>query len=57
MINSKTKDNYGLPAPFGLRSLVPQAGAAAMPRRDLLETKRSILKKLSLRIGKKDCFC
>ena len=55
-MNSKTKSKclFVCP-PFQSPDLMPVATVVC--RRDLLETKRSILKKLYRRLNKEDCIC
>jgi hypothetical protein len=55
-MNSKTKPKYlATCSPFQSPDLIP--AATVVCRRDLLETKRSILKKLYRRLNKEDCIC
>jgi len=56
-MNSKSKSKRWRRTLTLVRDPANIRGATLAPRRSMHETKRSILKKLALRINQEDCFC
>jgi hypothetical protein len=57
MPNTKIKSQCAQAAQTFEHSLKLRSDVPDISRRALLETKRQIFRKLSIRIGKRDCFC